>query len=385
MSTKAFLTGQVLRWARERDGLSRELAARTVNVTPGRIQAWEEERERPTINQAQTLAHRYNIPFGYLFLSEPPIDSLPLPDLRTVAGQPPRKPSPELLWTLRDAISKHDWYREYLELANAESLAFVASFSHTSSPLDIAESIRTTFAVNDEMRRKANTWERFLTLFVRQSEEQGVIVLRNGVVGNNTSRSLNVAEFRGFAISDDLAPLVFINSKDAKAAQIFTLAHEIAHLWIGESGVSNPDYRRKSDSQANDVERLCNRVAAELLVPAQNFRAQWDSGADIPTNVDRFGRLYKVSRFVVLRQAYDLGMLNDDTYWAYYEDFLKASHRADSESAGNFYTNLLARSSRKLTIALLSALAEGSVSYREASRLLNVRVGKLDSLPEHLS
>ncbi|HMM61712.1 MAG TPA: ImmA/IrrE family metallo-endopeptidase, partial [Candidatus Rifleibacterium sp.] len=97
-------------------------------------------------------------------------------------------------------------------------------------------------------RGEAANWESFFNILVERSEQAGIIILRSGKVGNNTHRTLDVKEFRGFVIYDELAPFIFINGADAKAAQIFTLVHELAHVWLGASGVSNngldtPEYR----------------------------------------------------------------------------------------------------------------------------------------------
>lgn len=385
MSTEAFITGRLLRWARQRDGLSLEDAAKSVNVTSERLNAWEEEEQRPTMRKAQAIAHKLNIPFSYLFLSQPPVEAIPLPDLRTVAGEPRAQPSPALLWVINDALSKQEWYREYLEDSGAAQIPFVGRFPPDADPFDIARSIRSTFSIDDEMRARSTNWDNFLTLFVRQSEAQGVIVLRSGIVGNNTLRRLSVSEFRGFAIVDDLAPVVFVNSRDAKVAQVFTLAHEIAHVWIGQSGVSNPNYRTRSADQPNSVERLCNRVAAEVLVPADSFTQRWDDTAEIHTNLNRLSPVYRVSRFVLLRQAYDLNKISQETYWEYYDELMSQSGKGGGDEGGNFYNNLLAKSSTRLTAALLSSLAHGAVSYRDAAQLLNIKVGQLDKLRERLA
>lgn len=383
MATEAFITGPMLRWARLRDGLSVEDAAKAVDVTAERVLAWEDGDQRPTLKKAQALAHKLNIPFAYLFLSEPPAEAIPLPDLRTVAGQSLTQPSPGLLWIVNDALSKQEWYREYLIEGGAGPVPFIGSFSENDDPFAIAESIRSNLSIDDQLRARATSWDNFLTLFVRQSEAQGVTVLRSGIVGNNTSRTLSVEEFRGFAIVDDVAPLVFVNSSDAKVARIFTLAHEIAHLWIAESGVSNPSYRTKTTEQPNSIERVCNKVAAEVLAPADRFRQLWNDGERLEANLDRLARVFRVSRFVLLRQAFDLDKVDQDLYWAHYDELLSQSGRG-SDDRGNFYNNLLAKSSTRLTEALLSSLAHGGVSYRDAARLLNVKVGQLDKIRDNL-
>ena len=233
MSTEAFITPDVLRWALDRRGLPDEEVARRVSVKPERLREWKGGSRRPTLRQAQTLAQKLSIPLGYLFLSERPTEEFPLPDLRTVGDAPPGTPSPELVAVVYDALNKQQWYREYLESQGEEPIEFVGSRSVNDDPDDVAEDIRSRLGVNDAMRQDAATWEQFLTNFVRAAEAAGILVLRSGIVEANTQRPLDVEEFRGFAISDEFAPLVFINGKDAKAAQIFTLAHEIAHLWLG--------------------------------------------------------------------------------------------------------------------------------------------------------
>lgn len=382
MTTEAFITGQVLRWARLRDELSLEDAAKSVQVTAERVQAWEEEEQRPTLKKAQALAKKLNIPFTYLFLPEPPTEAVPLPDLRTTGGAAPLQPSPGLLWIVNDALAKQEWYRDYLAETGAGTVPYIGSFSQDADPMEIAESIRLAFAIDDELRAKATGWDNFLTLLVRQSEANGVIVLRSGIVGNNTRRTLSASEFRGFAIVDEIAPLVFVNSRDFKVAQIFTLAHEFAHLWIAKSGVSNPNYRGMSADQPNSIERVCDKVAAEVLAPADRFLELWDNEAELDTNLDQLTRVFRVSRFVLLRRAFELNKIDGQSYRAQYDELMDRSRPAGE--GGNFYNNLLAKSSTRLTSALLSSLAHGAVSYREAAQLLNIKVNQLEKLRENL-
>src|SRR5262249_30123596 len=159
--------------------------------------------------------------------------------------------------------------------------------SPSTDPDIVAADMRDTFGIDDELREEAQSSDQFLRAYVRRVEATGILVLRAGVVESNTHRPLRVDEFRGFVISDELAPLVFINARDAKTAQIFTLTHEIAHLWFGQSGISSPAEYRGPESA---TERLCNRVAAESLVPRTVLLRRWDNAADAMLNLQSLAK-----------------------------------------------------------------------------------------------
>jgi len=382
---EALVTPQVIEWALQRYHLAIDTAAEKVNIKPDKLEAWKKGDERPTFRQAQRLAQKLHIPFGYLFLSAPPAEKLPLPDLRVVAGTQPHPPSPDFSDLLNDVLRKQQWYREYQESEGAQPIPFIGRFSLSSSPEIIAIDIRDTLGINDKMRQEFENWELFLRDFIQRAESAGVLVLRSGIVGNNTSRPLNVEEFRGFAISDDLAPVIFINGQDAKAAQIFTMAHELAHLWIGESGISNPDYRKRSSQQQHIIDRFCDQVAAETLVPKQDFLSHWQDSKTLNDNLQALAARYRVSEFVVLRRAYESEKIAADDYHSQYQELLADHKRRKSQKGGgNFYLNLLARNSNTLTIALLVATAEGRVSLLDTARLLNVRVKTLPVIQNEL-
>lgn len=377
--TEALITPELVRWARERHKLNTQTAAEKLHVASSKFIAWETGDARPTLRQAQNLARKLSVPFGYLFLSTPPVEELPLPDLRTVAGTPPRTPSPELSDLLDDVLRKQQWYREYQENQKAIPIPFIGRFTLDDNVETVALDIMDTLGIDDDMRREAETWEHFMRLFVRKSESAGVLVLRSGIVGNNTYRKLDVREFRGFAISDGLAPLVFINGRDAKVAQIFTLAHELAHLWIGESGISNLDYMQRSIEQQNHIDRFCDRVAAQTLVPNEDFLLHWQNERDIDRNLQSLAARYRVSALVILRRAYENEKLSFSDYQAKFQELVE-TQRPRGGDGGNFYTSLLARNSSTLTLTLLTATAEGDVSYRDAARLLNVRAKTLGDI-----
>jgi Zn-dependent peptidase ImmA (M78 family) len=234
------------------------------------------------------------------------------------------------------------------------------------------------------MRKESHNWEQFLQIFIRRTEKTGVLVLRNGIVGNNTHRPLDVDEFRGFVISDNLAPMIFINGKDAKTAQIFTLAHELAHLWMGQSGVSNPDYLNNLSIPQNQNERVANQIAAEVLLPAQELIDSWDIRKEAQDNVQSIALRYRISKFVVLRRAFDNGKLNDTQYFDLYRELISENNMVSGASGGNFFGSLLARNSHTLTLTLLVAFAEGRVSQKEAASLLNVKIKSIPSIKREI-
>ena len=383
---EALITPDVLTWARKRSGLDSGQLAHRLNVKPEAVTAWEDAERRPTFRQAQRLAQTLHVPFGYLFLSEPPVQELPLPDLRTLSGSQPEEPSPNFLDLLYDTMNKQQWFREYRESEGVEGLPFVGRFTVSNTAETVAADIRDIVAI-DEARSKANNWEGFLRQLIRSVEELGVMVLRSGVVGNDTHRPLDVEEFRGLAITDEVAPLIFINGRDFRGAQIFTLAHEMAHIWVGEAGVSNPDYSMRSIEQDNGVERFCNRVAAETLVPAQDFQRRWDQVGDTSEASLRFlTRHYQVSSKVVLRQAYDLDLIPAEVYWEGYWQSVERYTNAGTAAVpgGNFYYTLTARNGIWFTSAVVSSVADGSLLHREAADLLNVHPKTLPGIAEHL-
>ncbi|MBI4296589.1 MAG: ImmA/IrrE family metallo-endopeptidase [Chloroflexi bacterium] len=382
--TEALVTPQLLKWARERRHFSVHTAANKVNVEPHKLDAWEKGQERPTLRQAQSLAQTLNVPFGYLFLSIPPIEKLPLPDFRTVTGTPSSTPSPEFADVLNDALRKQEWYHDYQKSEGAHPIAFIGRFTRKDNAEMVAADIRKALRVNDDMRRHSQNWEQFLSEFVRRVENAGVLVLRSGIVGTNTYRKLDVQEFRGFAISDNLSPLIFINAQDAKAAQIFTLAHELAHLWIGESGISNPDYTKRSSQQQHLLDRFCDQIAAETLVPNQDFLSRWQDKRPLEDNLQILATLYKVSEFVVLRRAYDNDKVSHSEYEARFQKLLDRGRRKLKDGGGDFYRALLVRNSNTLTLTLLSAVSEGRLSHRDAAQLLSVKLKTLIQVQKNI-
>ncbi|MBW6494152.1 MAG: ImmA/IrrE family metallo-endopeptidase [Burkholderiaceae bacterium] len=369
------ISPDVLEWARERAGIPFDtLVKRFKNYS-----AWLDGKGGPTFNQLETLSSVLHLPLGMFFLPEPPEEELPLPDFRRMAGTEYARPSVELIDTIHTCQRRQRWYREHLAGSGAEILEFVGSASAGDPPTFVAGSIRTALKLEVGSRAETSSWEEFLRRFIGLAREAGILVMINGVVGNNTHRALNPREFRGFAISDPFAPLVFVNGADTKAGQIFTLAHELAHIWIGKGGVSNSaaDDLPEDIAPDREVERFCNAVAAEILVPVAQLR-NMDLPEDIETAKAQIARMFRVSTLVALRRLKDLGLLSyDDFQAAYDEELTFLQDKADSSpGGGNFYATMGARVDPHFASAVISTALEGQTLMGEAFDLLSLKNSK---------
>ena len=382
--TQALIHPVMLRWARERLEWPAEYVAKKLPVKLEKFALWELGKAYPTFRQAQMLARTLRIPFGYLFLSEPPDETPAIADLRTIRDEEYIQLSVDFLDTLNDALRKQDWYREYLQNEGAEPLPFIARYSVDDPVVKVAEDICSTLEINSRLRRDARSWQDFLNLFIEKAESAGILVMRNSVVKNNSHRPLSVKEFRGFALSDPLAPMVFINSRDAKAAQIFTLAHELVHLWIGESAISSPDLAHSSKEEEYQIEKFCNQVAAEVLTPQEDFLQRWNDHKSLEENIAEITRYYKVSSIVVLRRALELGRISRDSFFKQYKLELEKQQPVRHSDGGNPYATYWTRNSKRLTQAIVSAAFEGQLLYRDAAGLLGIKVKTLQGLRERM-
>lgn len=357
---------ELLRWARERADLSADVL---LHRFP-KFDAWERGERHPTLRQLEGFAQATHTPVGFLFLPEPPVERIPIPDFRTVANARVGRPSPDLLDTVYLCQQRQDWYRDFARSSGADPLPFVGSARPGDDVAVTATQIRGALGFDLDERRRLPTWTDALRRFIEQADALGVLVMVSGVVGSNNRRKLDPEEFRGFALADALAPLVFVNGADTKAAQMFTLAHELAHIWLGQSAVSDAQAKGVPD---HVVERWCNQVAAELLVPLARFREDYDAKADLRRELERLARRFKVSTLVVLRRMHDSGGLGREAYWRAYEAEVARLGALPKGSGGDFYLTLGARAGKTFARALVVSTLEGRTSFTEAFRLLGFK------------
>lgn len=359
---------EILRWARERAGLNQEdLAGRF-----RRLADWEAGTVQPTLKQVEAFARAVHAPTGYFFLSSPPHEPVPIPDFRTVAGRTVTRPSPNLLDTIYVCQERQSWYREFARISGQPELGFVNSVMVAMPATTVASQMREKLDFQVAERRECPTWSDALRRFNQRADAIGVLVMVSGVVGSNNYRRLDASEFRGFALADPLAPLVFINGADSKAAQMFTLAHELAHIWLGSSALSNIGARPVQGSRREEI--WCNAVAAEFLVPLVALHAELQDGEQIPDTMSRLARSFKVSTLVVLRRLLDAEWIHRGTFeehWKRETERLSTLNR-EGTGGGDFYRTTLARVSRRFARALVESTREGHTLYRDAFRMVGV-------------
>lgn len=381
MMSRVAVKPSLLKWARNRARLEvRDLAAKFPKYG-----AWEQGEAQPTFKQLESFARATATPFGYLFLDEPPIEALHIPDFRTIRSEAVGRPSPELLETVQLMQRRQDWMRDFLKEEGQRPLAFVGSSSLRSNPDDVAATMRETLGLRDGWAQRVTTWDAARSFLRQAIEDVGVLVVINGVVGNNTHRPLDPQEFRGFVLSDDLAPLVFVNGSDAKAAQVFTMAHELAHVWIGQSALF--DLPRLLPG-INDVERFCNKAAAEFLVPKAELLAAWREHGDTTEPFSALARQFKVSSVVVALRSLELGLIDRGRFIEFYDIHMAefgGRGITQESSGGNFWNTQTFRVGDRFARAVIGATKEGRVLYRDAYALLGLRGKTFDTCAKRLN
>ena len=369
LMSKIVIAPEMIIWARERARMEQETLLKKFKKLP----EWESGKAQPTLRQLEDFAKKVHVPMGLLFLPNPPEEKLPIPDFRTFKNHQIHSPSPDLIDTVHMCQERQAWYADFAQANNQTLCEFVGSANISMSPVLVAKEIRQALGFNSATREGLKNWAEALRLFAERVDDLGVLLMISGVVLNNPHRSLDPKEFRGLAISDPVAPLIFINAKDSKSAQMFTLAHELAHLWVDRSGLSNIDARPSRSAQKEEV--WCNAVAAEVLVPLDDLRAQLQEES-LDDAINRLSKYFKVSGLVILRRLLDADWLEKEEFEiAWHKEQSKLFHETRKEKAGggNYHRTVIARVSRRFIAAVVSSTLEGKTLYKDAFHMLDVK------------
>jgi Zn-dependent peptidase ImmA (M78 family)/DNA-binding XRE family transcriptional regulator len=297
---------ELFRWARVSAGLEPEVAAQSIGIVPASLIAIEQGEKEPSRTTLSNMAKVYRRSLLTFYLPEPPRKGDRGEDFRTVVADRTVEADAEVDALVRDLRARQSLVRTILEDdEDVRTLAFVGSASMNDGVPALVASIERMLGVTRAQYRLQKDAESAFALLRERAEHSGVFVLLIGNLGSHHS-AIPVEAFRGFAIADPIAPFIAINDGDARAAWSFTLLHELAHLWLGATGVSG------GGSPEKKIERFCNDVAGEFLLPLADVQAIELSGLDLDAQIDVIAdhaNQWRVSRQMVAYSLFKVGRI----------------------------------------------------------------------------
>lgn len=354
------------------------------------LEMWRSGVKTPTFNQIEKTSKATGIPLGYFFLQSPPNENLSLVEYRTVDSVALEKPSRNLMDTMHDMELVQQWTRDYLISEGNAALSFVGNNKEITNISFFANSIRNILHLSNDWFKESKTSDDAFRLIRTAISNSGVIVMMSGIVGSNTHRALNIDEFRAFAMVDDFAPLIFINSNDSINGKLFSLLHEFAHICIGENSLFNDRY--SNGKEIKKTESICNAVAAEILVPQVFFKEKWNStiiNYEAKKTISILSESFKCGVTVIARKALDNNFIDISLYDEMaqlavknYFDYRK--RRKEDSGGGDYYRTLSSRIDHRFFGMLRNSAAEGKTLYSDAFRLTNTNRSTFATLAEKL-
>ena len=390
MADKAFITPNVLKWARESARITEVIAAAKIAVTTDKLQEWEEGISQPTIKQAQVLAKLYKRPFALFFLPEIPLDFQPLQDFRKSGS---KQLTTSSVFIIREIQQKQAWISDVYKENNDDKLSIVGRFSIKNNTDKVAQDILSTLNINPGAYKTENP----IKEWIEAAESKGIFVSRTSFI--HSRLKLDSEELQGFAIADSYAPFVFVNSEDWNAPQLFTLVHELAHIWIAETGISNDvEFEIKNKEKFHPIELFCNEVAANALMPKEIVMSFDPFSFQSSSNIFKSAKKLGISSMALLVRSLNLNIISLPTYQKLkkqvdidYRQYLikEAEKKAllkEKELPGgpNYFLLQLNRNGRLFTQTVLDAFRAGFIEPTFASNLLNVQINKFQKLESQL-
>ena len=348
---------------------------------------WRSGEKKPTFNQVESVSKATRIPLGYFFLQSPPAESFPVLQYRTIDSVYTGNPSRDLVDTINDMESIQEWMHGFMIDSGYDKLNFVGSCRYEKDKKAVVQNFLKTLNISADWYKKVNAKTDAFKYFRSKFEEIGILVMMSGIVGNNTHRSLEIEEFRAFTLIDDYAPLIFINSNDSQGAKLFSLLHEVAHIWFGVSNFYNDRYGNAND--VNEIEVLCNAVAAEILVPSNYFEIEWarQNGQQLNRKIQLLANIFSCGGVVIARKALDARYISKDQYQNIVDEAIqqfKSSRKKNSGGGGDYYATAATRIDNRFIVALDNSVREGKTQFTDAYRLTNTNRMTFSNLVEEV-
>lgn len=371
---------EIIRWA-----LSQTQEEKLGDKLMNNITQWLNGTKTPTFNQIEDFSKKANIPLGYFFLQTPPVEQIELLEYRTVDSIQLANPSRNLIDTIHEMENVQDWMKDYRQELGFDVLPVVGCMKDVKDTQTVVDRIRKDLELETTWFEKCSDSREAFGYIRRLLEMSGVVVMMNGVVGKNTHRALDINEFRAFVIVDEWAPLIFINAADSNGARLFSLLHEVAHIWIGVDDLYN-DRRNRTDG-VSATEVMCNAVAGELIVPESVFLDKWNnSPTDVYAAITDLAGYFRCGEIVIARKALDCNKITQDVYNKVVQTAIDNYNRMKenkNSSGGNYYNTMGARLDGCFVRALCESINMGRTSYTEAYRLTNTSRKTFSDVVQH--
>ena len=337
------------------------------------IKHWLDGTKSPTFNQIEDFSKKSHIPLGYFFLQTPPIEQISLLEYRTLDSIQLTNPSRNLIDTIHDMEAVQEWMVNYRKEWNYDTISIVGSLKGITDISVIADTIRKDLGLNIEWYKDCGNPSEAFNKVRGLLEECGIVVMMNGIVGKNTHRALDVNEFRAFAMVNEWDPLIFINGADSAGGRLFSLFHELVHLWIGENDLYNDT--KYSANGIKPIEVTCNAVAGALMVPKTVFLEKWNNNTndDIHEKIKELARMFRCSSSVIARRALDNKKIDQNVYNMVIADAIEAyiQTKQEKSSGGDYYRVARSKLDGVFVRALCESVNSGRTSFTEAYRLTN--------------
>ena len=383
MPAKVSYNREILKWARTSARVSLEKAAKTISKssTADRIKEWEslEGKDAPSPAQLKKLARLYRRPIEVFSLPYIPKEFPRLKDFRT------RKDELDtaVIFIMREIQEKQEWLANYYRKSKGSKLPFAGKYNIKHDPAIVAADIRKTLGIS--LKDKP---DKLLKYWITKAEEKRIFIALSS--NFHTRLKLDSDVFKGFVIADAFAPFIFLNSDDWDQGQLFTLVHELAHIWIGVSGISNDTGLIVPSSGMHPVEKFCNEVAMLALLPEEDVKSFVPEKGEMEfKNVVKAARRFGISNRNMVLRLDVLSLIGEkpeallkaaDDAWKEFLD--KESRKPKSSGGPNYYVMVLRRNSRSFATVVMDNYKRGRIPGDVASRLLNVReanFGKLET------
>lgn len=338
------------------------------------LSLWMTDEKEPTLKQLQDFSHRLSFPFGYFFLKSIPQDEEVIPLFRKASNEEKCLEVIDVINTIRD---RQAWLSEYLKSEDADKVAIVGMCKDDTDVNTIISKMQSALHIESGFSLGKKNINSALSFIKGLLERAGIVIASSGVAGNGTNRPIPVSQCRGFCLVDDYAPFIFVNSRDAQSAQLFTLVHEATHVFTAfNAGYGYED--AVYDGIQNSREKLCDKVAANMLVPASMIKDMWMRGTK---DTNALAIKFHVSQAVIVRRLLDEKLINKNEFyetWKAYKAMPNAIRK--SSKGGNYYASQKTRIGEKLLVCLDTAIKQDKISPLDAYSLTGMKGDAFHSL-----